>query len=97
MSEGKIPEKVNIRRFYLKRVEDETGTSGTGKVAEGVEFSDGTTVVSWRSHIPSKQIYESIKGVKEIIGHEGKTKVVWLDDEPEEEKDEVESSKDSNE
>jgi len=30
-----------MRTFFLERIEDETGISGTGIVAEGVEFSDG--------------------------------------------------------
>jgi len=33
------------RPFVLRRLVDETGVSGTGVVAEGVEFSDGTVAL----------------------------------------------------
>lgn len=36
----------NIRRFIL-RSEDVSGTSGTGVVAEGVEFSNGQVAIHW--------------------------------------------------
>ena len=36
-----------MRTFELHRDTDVSGVSGTGVVAEGVEFADGTTVVRW--------------------------------------------------
>ena len=41
------------RAFVLQRNEDETGVSGTGIVAEGVEFSDGTVALRWTSAWPT--------------------------------------------
>ena len=38
-----------MRTFTVERTEDETGVSGIGIVAEGVEFSDSTCVVRWCS------------------------------------------------
>lgn len=38
-----------MRTFELHRVEDETGISGTGIVAEGVIFGDGTCAMRWRT------------------------------------------------
>jgi len=34
-----------VRRFFLDRMEDETGVSGSGLVAEGVVFWDGTVAM----------------------------------------------------
>lgn len=67
------------RRFALRRDEDLTGVSGTGIVAEGVEFWDGKVVMRWRSLTASTAIYDSVQHVEEIHGHEGRTRVCWLD------------------
>lgn len=71
--------KSNIRRFCLNRKEDETGISGTGIVAEGVEFTNGAVVMTWYSPHRCVNVYESIKTVYELHGHDGKTEVVWID------------------
>ena len=39
-----------MKPFLMIRTEDETGISGTGVVAEGVEFLDGTVVIRWQTH-----------------------------------------------
>lgn len=68
------------RRFVLDRYEDETGVSGTGIVAEGVQFADGTCVTHWcASEIHQTCVWASISHVKRIHGHDGKTEVRWLD------------------
>lgn len=36
-----------FKRFHLQRDIDETGVSGTGLVAEGVQFRDGVAVMRW--------------------------------------------------
>jgi len=68
-------------RFYLHRDEDESGVSGTGLVAHGVEFPDGTVVLHWCvPGVPSgTTIYTNIHAVRKVHGHNGKTQVVWLD------------------
>ncbi len=68
---------VNIRQFTLVREEDESGVSGTGIVAEGVEFSNGKCALSWRTKVASIAIYDNIKVLEAIHGHEGKTMIVW--------------------
>lgn len=70
------------RRFKLVRVEDESGVSGTGDVAFGVEFSDGCCVIRWATKFRSTAVYNSIMEIEKIHGHDGKTVVVWLDKEP---------------
>lgn len=73
------PHQGTPRRFVLKRIEDETGLSGTGVVAWGVEFPDGRTVTRWNSLIAQTCAWESITDVMAVHGHNGKTKLLWLD------------------
>lgn len=68
-----------MRRFYLKRLEDESGVSGSGRVAEGIEFSDGTCTINWLTHTACHGIYKNIKQLIAIHGHGGKTVIEWKD------------------
>lgn len=68
-----------MRRFELHRDEDKTGISGIGIVAEGVVFQDGSAVLRWRSQYKSTAVYNSMDDVKAIHGHEGQTRIVWID------------------
>jgi hypothetical protein len=68
-----------LRRFQLVRDVDATGVSGTGVVVEGVRFTDGTVALRWLSEHTSTAIYASIDDVEKIHGHDGATRVVWLD------------------
>jgi len=70
------------RVFYLVRIEDETGVSGTGIVAEGVQWTSGEISVRWLGDYPCVHFWPGgIDHLKRIHGHRGKTKVVWADDE----------------
>ena len=66
-----------MKSFYLKRVEDESGISGTGKVAQGVVFDDGTCALRWLTKYASTAIYSNIETLEHIHGHGGKTKVIY--------------------
>lgn len=67
-----------MRTFHLMRTEDESGISGTGIVAEGVEFSSGKVCIAWVSGVvKSETIYDSIQEVEKIHGHGGKTELVF--------------------
>lgn len=66
-----------MRPFHLYRSDDFNGVSGTGYVAEGVQFTDGTVAVRWLTDTPSTNLYTSIEDVQKIHGHDGKTEVVW--------------------
>lgn len=68
------------RRFYLLRHEDASGVSGTGVVAEGVEFQNGMCALSFLSPYPCINTYGNIRAVEEVHGHGGKTEVVFLDE-----------------
>ena len=67
-----------MRFFELHRDIDETGISGTGIVAEGVEFHDGTAALRWKSEFKSTAVYASMADVEAIHGHNGQTKIVWV-------------------
>ena len=68
-----------FRRFDLCRLDDVSGISGTGRVAEGVCFSSGKCVISWLSSTPSLGIFDSVDELLAVHGHKGKTVVRWLD------------------
>lgn len=69
-----------IKTFSLQRDFDVSGISGTGLVAEGVQFSDGTVVVRWiTGDHHSTVAWDSIEAVEAIHGHGGLTQVVWSD------------------
>lgn len=70
-----------IRRFVLERKQDPTGISGTGVVAWGVLWPDGTASLRWNTAYRSSVTYEQgIAAVEAIHGHEGLTHIVFLDD-----------------
>lgn len=68
-----------MRRFYLDRTADESGVSGVGRVAEGVQFSSGWVALTWLSEVSSVAFYPSIADVEHVHGHGGRTRVVWED------------------
>ncbi|MFJ4739018.1 hypothetical protein [Streptomyces sp. NPDC088775] len=70
---------TDLVRFHLDRAEDVTGVSGTGTVAGGVIFPDGTVAMRWNTGTSSTAIYDSIDDVTEIHGHNGATVVTLLD------------------
>lgn len=74
-----MPNKPNARRFQLHRDQDETGISGVGIVAEGIQFTGGMCALSWLSPYTCVNVYTSIKVVEDLHGHQGKTRVVWVD------------------
>jgi hypothetical protein len=66
------------RPFALHRREDVTGASGTGTVAYGTRFSDGTVGLRWLGDKPSLVVWKSIDDALAVHGHDGRTDVVWL-------------------
>jgi hypothetical protein len=66
-----------MKMFTLHRQTDPHGMSGTGEVAEGVEFSDGTVALRWRGEHASTVFWASIHDALAIHGHDGTTTVVW--------------------
>jgi len=70
---------MSIRRFHFLRLEDQSGVSGCGIVAEGCIFSNGKVAVEWLSNHASTALYDSISDVEFIHGHCGKTKIIFDD------------------
>lgn len=70
------------RRFHLQRDTDITGASGTGRVADGVLWPDGTATLRWRGPRPSTVHWGWLKDAEYVHGHGGHTRLVWDDPEP---------------
>lgn len=70
------------RRFYLQRIVDETGVSGVGIVAHGVVFPDGLVALRWASAFPTSVVFHErgIESVEAVHGHNGNTRIVWVDE-----------------
>lgn len=79
-AEGRYP-----RAFRLVRHQDVSGVSGTGLVAEGVEFSSGVVALTWLSPWPTSVVFHDrgMASVEAIHGHGGATRIVF--DRPDEE------------
>ena len=67
-----------MRLFKLQRKVDCSGVSGTGVVAEGVEFDDGQVVLRWLTAHASTGVYKNWEDVEWVHGHQGATEIVWL-------------------
>lgn len=72
-----------MRRFQLVRHEDISGVSGTGMVAEGVQFTNGAVAVCWHSNgiYPTLVMHQSVESVEAIHCHGGTTEIRYLDPE----------------
>lgn len=70
--------KLKPQPFVLYREHDVSGISGTGIVAEGYEFTDGTVVIHWiAGEHHSTVIWDSMASVEAIHGHNGATRIVY--------------------
>ena len=74
-----ISSNSQMRRFVLIRVEDLTGVSGTGEVAEGTEFSSGLAVIRWLREPFAMGVYQNLDDVISVHGHEGRTQLQFID------------------
>lgn len=70
------------RRFHLQRTHDVTGVSGTGRVANGVLWPDGTVSIRWAGDRPSTVFWDDVAHAEAVHGHGGHTVIVWDDPEP---------------
>lgn len=71
--------KCKMRRFVMVRIEDLTGVSGIGVVAEGTLFSSGQVVILWLREPFALGLYQSLEDVIQVHGHEGRTKLHFID------------------
>lgn len=79
LERGGLDYDVAPRRFLFERHEDETGTSGEGVAVEGVVFPHGGVVLMWLGEVRSIVEWPSLEVALGINGHEGRTRVKWLD------------------
>lgn len=68
---------MSVRVGHIMRHKDVHGVSGTGKVADVFEATNGKCVVVWISAHASVNVYDHIKDVETTHSHGGKTLVVW--------------------
>jgi hypothetical protein len=69
-----------MRRFILVRLNDATGISGTGVVAEGAVFTDGLSVIHWLKEPYAMGVYKTLNDVIAVHGHEGGTQLQFIDE-----------------
>ena len=71
------------RRFVLYREEDATGVSGTGVVATGIVWPDGHAALRWkaddRGAASSTSVWTSVADLLRVHGHNGLSKIFYLD------------------
>jgi hypothetical protein len=72
---GDIP-----RRWFLFRKRDETGMSGTGIVAWGIQWPGGMVAYKWSTSPSTIQIAQSPYDVQQIHGHDYDSEVRFLDE-----------------
>lgn len=66
-------------RFWLVRDVDHAGISGIGRVAQGVQFADGTCTMRWMTAHHSTCVYASMVDLVAIHGHHGDSHIEWID------------------
>jgi len=71
--------RPHVQLYYLDRVNDLSGTSGTGTVAVGIIFPNGWCAQCWLTDHYSITFFPSIEEVKAIHGHDGATRVLIID------------------
>ncbi|HZX06883.1 hypothetical protein [Kribbella sp.] len=77
----RITNRSGPRCFQLFRHEDVSGISGTGVVAEGVQWSDGTVALRWGGCYPTTTVWQDgIDALLTVHGHNGRTTIRWLDE-----------------
>lgn len=71
---------AGVRFFQLHRDKDLTGFSGTGVVADGVVWPDGTVSMRWRGPVRTTVEAACLTDIETIHGHDGATRVVLAAD-----------------
>ena len=68
-----------MRRFILNRLEDVSGISGTGPVAEGIVLHDGRVVLCWYGPYKTIEFVQDLETILNVHGHCGRTVIEWID------------------
>jgi hypothetical protein len=67
-----------MQLFNMIRLEDVSNNSGTGLVAQGCVFDDGTVTMRWLSKNRSTVVFNSLSVLKKIHCHKGKTIIEYV-------------------
>ena len=70
------------RTFELVRYRDLTGVSGTGVIAEGCVFTDGSVALRWRGNNPAMAVWPDLESLVAVHGHQSATEVRWTEPVP---------------
>ncbi|MEV5911093.1 hypothetical protein AB0M00_19595 [Streptomyces chartreusis] len=71
---------VTPLRLYFRRHQDVSGVSGEGRIADGVQWPDGTVSIRWRGPHPKIDFCDRGVVTAEFVhGHAGLTEIVYLD------------------
>ncbi|MFE2469765.1 hypothetical protein [Streptomyces mirabilis] len=82
-----------LATFRVHRDQDVSGISGTGVVAEGVQFSDGWVVTHWLDQAPMWEPktdvwhHKGTRPITKVHGHGGVTRIVWTSEEERQRRD----------
>lgn len=76
---GAVEPSDRPRLFDLQRDHDVSGVSGTGRVANGVLWPDGTVSLRWIGERPSTVHWDRLADAEHVHGHGGATRIVWAD------------------
>ena len=68
------------RLFRLVRHADASGLRGTGTLAEGVEWSDGSVALRWRGPWPSTSTWDRVEALLAVHATDGRTLLHWSAD-----------------
>ncbi|MFE3657241.1 hypothetical protein [Streptomyces sp. NPDC059165] len=79
MTDQPIPDVQFGKPFVLVRDTDVSGVSGTGVIANGIQWPDGQAVIHWTgSPYPTTTPHPGgMESVTAVHGHGGATRVVW--------------------
>ena len=79
VKERRIADKSPIKTYFLVRDEDVSGVSGTGIVADVVQFENGKVCVAFRFgtvKVSNLIFYDKLDDVETVHGHGGRTYLV---------------------
>ncbi len=75
------PGSTAARVFVLVRDRDPSGVSGTGVVAEGAQWSDGSASLRWPGRFPSVVFWSGgVDHIRAVHGHGDATSVRFVED-----------------
>lgn len=69
---------MTARLFELYRHTDVTGLSGTGVVAHGTQWPDGTVSLRWAGEWPSFSNWTDLETLLAVHGHQGATEAHFI-------------------